>query len=296
MNPDGAEPAAPQAKILSLTQILDVAWKAGLFCSLALYLIGLVISNLHAGRFGRYSLGLNEPDSIIVGLLWAILAVVGYFVYRQIRELWQPTSVDNSGKRRGVAFRLFWTALLTSLFYLCSGTAVLVLEVGEVFSKPALTLFAIVIGTGAALDINVREVRRLFAIHALLPPSGKEFHALLVILRYVVWLPVVIVLYASVAFPMLPPAFGGGRMPEANVFVKPESEGALKIAGLSINGNHSLGQWSVVAELPDALVLTDSKLFSTATARTIWLKKENVAALVYLNHTQSALSPTPPPP
>jgi hypothetical protein len=116
-----------------------------------------------------------------------------------------------------------------------------------------------------------------------------ESHNVSLIVRYASPIPIVLIFYSAVVFPMIPTAFGGGSMNAAEVFIKPDKEKALQRAGLSIGQNGSLGAWRIVAELPDAIVLTNRKLlFPPAPSRTIWVRKDDIEALIYVSAAKLA--------
>src|SRR5260370_2407783 len=107
MNPE--EPSEPSTLgLVSFAPLLDAAWKLGLFCSIVLYTVGLVISNLHAEQFGRYSMGLDKAAYIVVGLTWGILSLLGYAIFRQLRIFWESPNTDSEGKKRVPLFKWFW--------------------------------------------------------------------------------------------------------------------------------------------------------------------------------------------
>ncbi len=99
----------PSSPLVKWAPTFDAVWKLGLVMSIGLYGLGLVISNFHAQQFGRYTLGLNQADYIIAGLLWSSLATFGYVMVLFVRRVYDEYAQKN--RRRA------WSRAVRSLGY-----------------------------------------------------------------------------------------------------------------------------------------------------------------------------------
>ncbi len=164
--------------------------------------------------------------------------------------------------------------------------AAVVLRIGDFFDKHVLIVFAMCLATGTAIDFFLRTMRPMLAeplTFARLSDFGLWFHAL----RYGIFLPLTLLLYVGIAYPLIPSTFGGGQMQVARIYVKAENRAMFSNMSLNTDEHGSIGLWAVVTELPDAIVITNRKAFATGDWKTIWLRKDCIAALVYPSPTNN---------
>jgi hypothetical protein len=68
-----AQAPSPLEK-LSFKDLLDITWKLGAFVSVACYVIGSIVVNVHFRRYGYYSVSLVNTQYLIAGI-WAIAPI-----------------------------------------------------------------------------------------------------------------------------------------------------------------------------------------------------------------------------
>jgi hypothetical protein len=272
---------APQ-RLISWTPLLDACWKLGLFISIAFYTVGLVISNLHAQRFGRYSLGLDKAEYIIVGFLWAFLATVGFIMFLQLRRGCEGIFFKAPTTNRYVRWVLGIIAIVvaTSFLMLLFSVISIILQVGDFIGKNSWVLFGVVLGTGAAIDTFARHLVSLTKEGPLSWTRFTAFHTFASLLQYGWYLPAAVIVYSLSVFPLIPAAFGGGALQKAEIFLKPEGQQLFKDMKVSTAANGSIGTWYIVVELPDAMVITDTTTPNVA-ANTPWVRKDRIEAMMY---------------
>src|SRR5208282_7035 len=253
MSPEETKTGASQ-KLISWTPLLDAGWKLSLFISIVLYTLGLVISNLHAQRFGRYNLGLDKAEYIIVGLLWVFLAATGLLIFVNLRRAYKHASSTAPVANfyvKNLLGGLFIVVVLTPLvaFLFCT-TFGAVLEVGYYLDKRNLMLFGVVLATGAAIDTLTRRVVSLAKEGGLAWKTLGTFHGFFYMVQRGWYLPMTLIVYALFVFPLIPAAFGGGALQSAEIFIKPEGKQLFEGMKLNVGANGSIGRWDIVVELP----------------------------------------------
>ena len=101
------------------------------------------------------------------------------------------------------------------------------LRVGHYLDTRNLTLFGIVLMTGAAIDTSARRTINLAGGGGLSWKEFGSFRSFLFMVEYGWYLPLALIAYALFEFPLIPAAFGGGALQSAEVFVKPEGQQLL---------------------------------------------------------------------
>ena len=95
------------------------------------------------------------------------------------------------------------------------------------------------------------------------------------------FIPVALLIHADGVFPLIPSAFGGGALQSAEVFIRPEGQQFFRTMKLNVDASGLIGKWSIVVELPDAIVITGAKSLTLESAKTIWVHKDRTEALMY---------------
>jgi len=272
---------------------LDAAWKLGLFVSLLLYSIGLIIATMHAEAYGGNTLELNKTAYVLIGLQWMLQASFGYVIAGQLRRGWlegmaRGKSISNVLKTLAAAL------LILLLFGAIFVAVVLPLKLGDPFQKPTLVVFVVLIASGFSILFSAEYLRRIFSEASSAPPNLVAM--LLDLARYGIYVPMMLIVYSGMSFPLIPKAFGRGAMPAAEIFIKAGSEQTFAHMGLKPNENYSIGTWSIVSELSNAIIITDAKLMSGIDPNTLWLRKDNIEALRYITRPGPSFFASNPPP
>jgi hypothetical protein len=74
LTPRSDDATAPSEGKLSPKDLLEITWKLGAFLSVACYVIGSIVVNIHFSRYGYYSVSLVNAQYLIAGV-WAIAPV-----------------------------------------------------------------------------------------------------------------------------------------------------------------------------------------------------------------------------
>jgi len=83
---DGAAASAPSLAVSIFERLSDVSKLIALTLG-TLYVIGLLIVNIELGRYGVFSAGLDRPEYVLAGALWAFLSILPILVYYEYRTL-----------------------------------------------------------------------------------------------------------------------------------------------------------------------------------------------------------------
>jgi hypothetical protein len=282
MNPEEIKPPGPSQRLVSWTPILDASWRLGLFVSILCYSVGLVISNFSAQRFGRYNLGLDKAEYIIVGFAWTVLTSIGFVMFLQLRRTYTNASTAPFTVKRKARCALLLLLVLCVLFYIFTSLTVVFDWSHKFFTMKAFNMFLAVLLMGFAIDFFARGVRKMVRDKGLSWRTFSELQMLMGVAVHGAYLPLALILYIETVFPVIPAAFGGGALESAEIFIKPEGQQLFRGMKVNVDPNGSIGKWGIVVELPDAVVITDKPTPPQADAKTIWVRKDRIEALLYL--------------
>jgi len=271
-------------QLASSVPLIEATWKLSLFGSVLLYTLGLVISNYRLQVLGRPSLDLARAEYVIVGLLWAMLSLIGYALWRSVRTIFRD-EIPNAPKIKNLLARSIGSLLGAAILGIFFGSVAVVLGLGSAFSKVSWFVYLYTLCTGAAIDFLVRHT---VAIHADQPISFSIFLGSPYLVNLATrGLPfaATIFIYATVIFPLIPPGVGGGKLQRAELLIRADHREPLAKMGVTIDAAGSGGIWSIVTELPDGFVITNDDRLEKQERLTLWVRKEAIEVLRYVAYT-----------
>jgi hypothetical protein len=284
MSPDPPASQSLKEQIASSAPLIEATWKLSLFGSVLLYTLGLVISNYRLQVLGRPSLDLARAEYVLVGLLWAMLSLIGYALWRSVRTIFKD-EVPNVPKIKHPLARLVGSLLGAAILGVFFGSVTVVLGVGSALSKVSWIVYFYTLCTGAAIDFLVRHTA---AVHAAQPISFSIFLESPYFVNLATrGLPFAgtIFIYATVIFPLIPLGIGGGKLQRAELLIRTDHKESLAKMGVAIDEAGSGGIWSIVTELPDGFVITNDDRPPEQQRVTLWVRKEAIEVLRYVAYS-----------
>jgi hypothetical protein len=270
-----------------LSSTIEMASKFVLLLSGALYAVGLIIANLSAQRYGRYTLSLVEGQYVLVGMLWLALALLTFAFIHIMKQL---ARFDGPWRGRSLTKNLLHAALLLPLFVALSMLftlgAVLFGVESPYFRTKVLAIFVIMMFTDGAFSQLVYEVSKGFNQNAV------SRDVLLTNLSNANWFEISsstlsflfsLMLYSVVVYPNLSPGVGGGKLHQAEFIVREEHRPAFEaIQEFKIDKSGKLGPVAIVAESEQSFVITlPDRSISEFSSRSFEVKKDEIELVIF---------------
>jgi hypothetical protein len=229
------------------------------------YALGLLIVNLHLAMYGMFSFGFAQTQYVLAGaLLVFLLTFVRVSYYYGATGVTEGIAEVREGAVLLGLFKIVFFVVAAAFFpvalihFLAGYGAVVSTSWPPWAFLGVLGMMAFVLNAAQNQVIFVwRDFRR--AEFAQLPPSARK-SLLFRVLQPVPPLLAVLFVYSLLCYPMVYPAFGGGR--HDVIFVIPTAEGAriCRTAKLPANVNGSVfGPLEVVVETSDETVIKAPK-------------------------------------
>lgn len=248
----------PEISSPTITSKIELAAKMCAFLGVVFYATGLVIYNLRLQQYGHRSFDLADAGYVLTGVLFIGLAIVGYDFWMLISGCWKQETYYVGKPKPNMALRCLWTAVVIFLCGLLTRILTIYLQIDESENGKILVLHVYLIGLGAALDH--------FYIHSAALMTRQEFKFARVLdggfsyffISRSYPLGLCYFIYAFTIYPWISPSVGGGRLLQAEIFIKPSEQEFYRASGLPVTPSGSLGIWSIVAESNDGILITSS--------------------------------------
>ena len=197
------------------------------------YVAGLLITNLYVGLLGFSPPELAQPRYVVVGFLWLFLIVLTYalggtcfYSARAVRDFWR--------RRNNVAAVTGLTVAAAMPFV---GVAVLFvvsefeLTINDKKTWMVLAILALTAFSFHPAYENVAKLWTWWGESERAPSPGPYLNAQNVLTHIGLWM-LLVAGYATLAYPRLPAALGGGKT--ASVILLSSKEGSTQLSKLGI--------------------------------------------------------------
>jgi hypothetical protein len=225
------------------TRFADLIGKTVVAVMAGGYGIGLVVVNSYLRPFGLFSLGLARVEYVMAGVLWLFLAVTNSILIVK-------TFYRNQGS---IPKRVLTTAIVIYLNAWLVGFLT-----GTEFDLRSADMWAAMIVVMLFLPASLlavsTSVRRLFNVLSMGTFQELPVFRLLI---STIFFAGALEMYAQVAYPIILPAYGGGKPGVVQVRLKPEAAGVL--APLQDFGAGPNPTYSLIFDGGDWLMLADRK-------------------------------------
>lgn len=271
----------PNEKSSFSSHTIEAISKCVVLVPALLYGVGLFIANISAQSYGRLSLGLVDAQYILVGLLWMVLLMlttgavhlyVGRFKDSVLRDgLSIPARIRESLLTLPVlgTIATSWYWIMHVLGARLTGWMLLI-----DFFVPAVTGYML----ASSLRDTWGEIKLARQKGQIGPFVFKqiEFWSISRMFSVLVFVSV----YSLIVFPDLNPAFGGGKLHQIEIGLRPAALPILEtLPEFKVNNDGRLGPVNLVSESDQFLIIVpfENRLGSPA----LYLKKDLVDFVVY---------------
>lgn len=278
-------PAPPPAAPLNLKDVLEAASKGLLAAAGLCYVLGLVVSNIHFGRYGYYSLSLLQINYVFAGF-WSLLPIIVAafavnFLYMYL------TGAGWEGERPQRKFSLKEVAAgILGILILVTMLSAAVHLIGESIG------FRISWGWLAVSLVGILPASAFvaFALSIVAPWAGKRNvnRSLLLLMNFAIALTFYLGFFSLTVYRDIPAGMGGGRPARVRFVVDAAEKPFFLSSGIAFNerdGNSRAVELLLNTE-EGYVVRPDGA------ADTVIIPRERVKALLI---GQGGATPTPTP-
>jgi hypothetical protein len=266
---------------------LEILSRLALIGSAGLYGIGLLIANFNAQLYGRYNLGFVEAQYVLVGLLWLLLTLFVFALTRSaLRWMkglgpWRGRPLGQNVKK-GLQLALWWLSALGFYWWVISFLAP---DDAYWSWRPLLTL-GVLLASSLTLAGLFKETWQEVKTQSR---PGDSFLLKLrkadsiQIVRQVLYFFTALSLYATLVYPRLSPAVGGGRLHEAQIIIRQDRRSLFdNMADFRIDKSGKLGPVRIVSESDQSLIVTaPEKPWWEVRPPSLLLKKDLIELVIY---------------
>jgi len=242
------------------------------------YIVGLLIVNLHFRRFDLTSFGLVRSEYGLAGTLWLVVVLVSHGFAQLCRSGW--SSVRDAGHERRwlKATWHFVMMLLTAIAFLIWSFDVLTDSVTSFRSWHMWIVVLTILFVSVTPNVLIRSIKQAAIAWSSDPDAELPIRALIAqVLTFVASLGI----YATFAYPAFPAAYGGGRLLLVRVVLTPEGYAIATRSGFS---RDEIGiPAALVADTAEWLVIAPPDAATPVTLRskpTLRLRHDVVRAIV----------------
>lgn len=287
-SPSNASEVVPLEQIRVPASTLESISKCALLGSAALYGIGLLIANFNSQLYGRYGLGFVEAQYVLVGCLWLALTLLVFALTRSALRWavghgpWRGRPLKQNMKN-ALWVVVGWFGLL-GLFTMTMNF----LGVANPFwGLQSLVILGVLVFTNIALGALFQETWHDMISRS--QPSDSFLVKLwkadsIQISKRVLYFFTALSLYASLVFPQLSPAVGGGKLHQAEIIIRQDRRSLFDgMEGFKMDKAGKLGPVSIVAESDQSLIVTTAdKPWWKVGGQSLLLKKDLIELVIYM--------------
>jgi hypothetical protein len=258
------------------------------------YVIGLLILNIHIGKFGVYYLGFFQVEYVMTGALWSFLSGITFFVCHLVKSQVEGIINQYKAEKKGVKLLplLILQAMITLIGAPMSLVYVLIILSGNKLSPFSLSFWlalgVLFINLGAILAV-VLKVKKIYKYFIRRSESVQEekmtkYQGFVDIFHNIIVFVLALGLYATYVFPELSPAYGGGKKQLAEFVIKADQKETIKTIGIETsNDDRRFGPVEVLFESPDFILIFPPKGFKNENVKAIRINKSLIDASYYLS-------------
>jgi hypothetical protein len=274
------------ADIAKWRDSIEAITKIGLTFVGVAYVIGLLILNIHIGKFGVYYLGFFQVEYVMTGVLWCFLSGVSICLFYLMKSHVEIIFKSYKEKKKGILFLILTAA--TTIFAASFIPFFILLVLSDSKLTPASSAFWPAFGTIfinlIAILAVVLKFKNIYRLKSVQVKNETKYQSFIDTFNQIMLFVVALGLYANYVFPELSPAYGGGKKQLIEFIIKADQKETIKTIGIETsNDDRRFGPVEALFESPDFILILPQKGFKNENVKAIRINKNLIDASYFLS-------------